>query len=253
MRMKEKVAVVTGGGGGIGRAVCLRLAEEGADIALLEIDSKNGQETAQLVKDMGRDALALETDVTSKAQVDDAVAQVFDWFGKIDVLVNNVGWDKQALFIDTTEELWEKLIAINLMSAIYCTHAALAKMIDQGEGKIIFISSDAGRVGNSGEAVYAACKGAIISFAKTMARELARHKINVNVVCPGPTETALYYETSGGTERAKKVSETLIRVTPLRRIGQPADIAAAVSYLASSDSDFVTGQTMSVSGGLTMI
>ncbi len=253
MRMTEKVAVVTGGGGGIGRAVCLRLAEEGADIAVLEINSKNGQETAQLVKDMGREALALETDVTSKAQVDDAVAQVFDRFGKIDVLVNNVGWDKQALFIDTTEELWEKLIAINLMSAIYCTHAALAGMIDQAEGKIIFISSDAGRVGNSGEAIYAACKGAIISFAKTMARELARHKINVNVVCPGPTETALYYETSGGTERAKKVSETLIRATPLRRIGQPADIAAAVSYLASSDSDFVTGQTMSVSGGLTMI
>lgn len=253
MRLADKVAAVTGGGRGIGRAICLRLAEEGANVAVLELDSKTGQETAQIVKKMGREALALPVDVTHKKQVDDAIAQIYSKLGKIDVLVNNVGWDKQSLFVNTTEELWEKLIAINLKGAIYCTHAVLDGMIRQQAGKIIYISSDAGRVGNSGEALYAACKGGIITFAKSIAREVARHKINVNVVCPGPTETPLFFEMAEGSERAKKVSEALVKATPMRRMGQPEDIAAAVSFLASPDSDFITGQTLSVSGGLTMI
>ena len=253
MRMKDKVVLVTGGGSGIGRAICLRLAEEGADIVILELDPETGGETAQEVTEMGRRAVALQTDITVKEQVDNAVAQVQSQFGSIDVLVNNVGWDKQALFVDTDEELWEKLIALNFMGHIFCTHAVINGMMERQGGKIIFISSDAGRAGNSGEAIYSACKGGIIAFAKAMARELARHKINVNTVCPGPTETPLFRQTSGDTERGRKVSEALIRATPLRRIGQPEDIASAVSYLASSDSDFVTGQTLSVSGGLTMI
>lgn len=221
MRLADKVATVTGGGRGIGRAICLRLAEEGANIAILELDSKTSQETAQMVKNMGRQALALRTDVTDKKQVDAAIAEIYSRFGKIDVMVNNVGWEKQSLFINTTEELWEKLIAINLKGAIYCTHAVLDGMIRQQAGKIIYISSDAGRVGNSGEAIYSACKGGIIAFAKSIAREVARHKINVNVVCPGPTETPLFYEIAEDTERAKKVSEALIKATPMRRMGQP--------------------------------
>ncbi len=253
MRLKDKVALVTGGGRGIGRAICMRLAREGAHIAILELDSKTGSDAAKEVNNIGRDALALSADITDKAQVDDAIARIYGRFGRIDVLVNNVGWEKQALFIDTTEELWEKLIAVNLKGAIYCTHAVLKEMIKQENGKIIYISSDAGKVGNSGEAIYSACKGAIIAFAKSIAREAARHKINVNVVCPGPTETPLYYEIAEDTERARKVTEALVKATPLRRIGQPEDIAAAVSYLASSDADFVTGQTLSISGGLTMI
>jgi 2-hydroxycyclohexanecarboxyl-CoA dehydrogenase len=253
MRLKDKVALITGGGRGIGRAICLRLAEEGADVAILELDPETGRETAQAVESLGRKSLALRTDITVKDQVDAAVSKVADKYGKIDVLVNNVGWDKQALFVNTTEELWEKVIAVNLKGHIYCTHAVLGGMIERQCGKIIYISSDAGRVGNPGEAIYSACKGGIIAFAKALARELARHKINVNVVCPGPTDTPLFYEIGEGTERAKKATDALIKATPLRRIGQPEDIAAAVSYLASSDSDFVTGQSLSVSGGLTMI
>jgi 2-hydroxycyclohexanecarboxyl-CoA dehydrogenase len=183
----------------------------------------------------------------------DAIAKINDRFGRIDILVNNVGWATRNRFINSTREMWDKLIDINLKGAIYCTHAILEGMIDLQKGKIIFISSDAGRAGDSGGAIYSACKGAIIAFAKSIARETARHQINVNVVCPGPTETPLLLETAGDHESGKKAAEALIKATPLRRIGQPEDIAAAVAYLASPDSDFVTGQTLSVSGGLTMI
>jgi 2-hydroxycyclohexanecarboxyl-CoA dehydrogenase len=169
--------------------------------------------------------------------------------GPIDILVNNAGWDVLQPFVETTPELWDKIIAINYRGVLNCCKAIAPRMQARGGGKIVSISSDAARVGSTGEAVYAGCKAAIIGFSKTLARELARNRINVNVVCPGPTETALLKDAMAGRE---KVLESMARGIPLRRIGQPDDLAGAVAFFASPDSDFVTGQVLSVSGGLTM-
>jgi len=179
------------------------------------------------------------------------VAEVRALWGDVEILVNNAGWDRIEPFVQNTPELWQKVIAINLNGPIHCTRAVLDGMVARGRGKIISISSDAGRVGSTGEAVYSACKGGIVAFSKTLARELARHHINVNAVAPGPTKTPLLEEITGGPDGAK-VIEAMTRAVPLRRLGTPEDIAGAVAFFASSDADFITGQVLSVSGGLTM-
>jgi 2-hydroxycyclohexanecarboxyl-CoA dehydrogenase len=178
-------------------------------------------------------------------RVDEIVAAL----GPIDALVNNAGWDRLAPFLDTDEDLWERLLDINLRGPIRMTKAVLPQMVERQSGRIVNISSDAGRVGSSGEAVYSACKAGIIGFGKTVAREVARHGITVNAICPGPTDTALLEEVAQGNE---KVIESLKRAIPMRRLGLPEDIAGAVVFMVSDDAGFITGQTLSVSGGLTM-
>ncbi|MBI3786475.1 MAG: glucose 1-dehydrogenase [Deltaproteobacteria bacterium] len=246
-----RVAFVTGAGSGIGRAIARRLAADGAQVALADINLEGARETEALIRDNGGDAAAVQVDVTQLDAVRQAVNNARSAYGPIGILVNNAGWDRLEPFTRNTPELWDRLIDINLKGPIYCTRAVVDDMITAGYGKIISISSDAARVGSSGEAVYAACKGGVISFAKTLARELARYKINVNVVCPGPTDTRLLQEVTEG-ETGAQVIAAMTRAIPFRRLGTPDDIAAAVAFFASPQADFITGQVLSVSGGLTM-
>jgi len=251
-RLQDKVALVTGGSRGIGRAISLRLADEGAKVAIADIlETEAAQVVADITKNGGQ-AMLVKTDVTSLDQVQACIQKVTEAWGRIDVLVNNAGWDKLEPFVESKPETWEKVIAINLKGPIAFCHAVIPQMIARKSGKIISISSDAGRVGSTGEAVYSACKAGIIGFSKTLARELARARMNVNVVCPGPTETPLLKGITGG-EAGAKVIDAMTRAVPFRRLGQPEEIAAAVAFFASPDADFVTGQVLSVSGGLTMV
>ena len=248
-RLNGKVAIVTGAAQGIGKAIVSRLAAEGAKVALADVQLDSAEQTAAEIRSTGAHAIAIRLDVT---KLDDALAaadRVEHELGPIDILVNNAGWDAVQPFLETGPELWDKLIAINFRGILNCCKAVAPRMQARGAGKIVSISSDAARVGSTGEAVYAGCKAAIIGFSKTLARELAAAHINVNVVCPGPTETALLKTAMAGRE---KVLESMARGIPFRRLGQPADLAGAVAFFASSDSDFVTGQVLSVSGGLTM-
>ncbi len=252
MRVKGKVVLVTGGSRGIGRAICLRLADEGAKIAIADILEEEAQKTAAHITDTGEQALVIKTDVTQLDQVQACVKQITRTWGPIDVLVNNAGWDKIEPFLQSQPETWDKVIGINLRGPINFCHTVAAQMAKREQGKIISISSDAGRVGSTGEAVYSACKAGIIGFSKTLARELARSKITVNVVCPGPTDTALLQQVTSG-EKGARIIEAMTRAVPFRRLGQPGEIANAVAFFASPDADFVTGQVLSVSGGLTMV
>ncbi len=251
MRIKDKVALVTGGSRGIGRAISRRLAEEGARVAIADILEDEARQTATEIVAAGGQALAVTTDVTRLDQVQACVQHVTDTWGAIDILVNNAGWDRIEPFVESSPETWDKVIAINLRGPINLCHTLAPQMMERKQGKIISISSDAGRVGSTGEAVYSACKAGIIGFSKTLARELARSQVNVNVVCPGPTDTALLQQVTAG-ERGARVIEAMTRAVPFRRLGQPEEIANAVAFFASPDADFVTGQVLSVSGGLTM-
>jgi 2-hydroxycyclohexanecarboxyl-CoA dehydrogenase len=249
--LRNKTAFVTGAGSGIGRAIASRLALAGARVALADIDSDGARQTEQLIRAVGGVACPIAVDITQFEAVQAAVQRTREELGRIDLLINNAGWDRIEPFLQNSPELWERVININLKGPIHCCRAVLDDMIAAGGGKIVSVSSDAARVGSSGEAVYAACKGGIISFSKTLARELARYKINVNVVCPGPTNTPLLEEVTRG-EQGAKIIEAMTRAIPFRRLGEPEEIAAAVVFFASPDADFITGQVLSVSGGLTM-
>lgn len=249
-RLEGKVAIVTGAAQGIGRALATRLATEGAKVGIADIQEEVAVATAHELRAAGYTVAAVKLDVTSLASAQAAVGKVEQEFGGIDILVNNAGWDKLEPFIESTPETWDKVIAINFRGVIHCCKAVIPRLQLRGGGKIVSIASDAGRVGSMGEAVYSGCKGAIIAFSKTLARELARNHINVNVVCPGPTETALLH---GVMDQQPKVLEAMKRGIPMRRLGQPQDLAGAVAFLASADADYVTGQVISVSGGLTMV
>ena len=251
MTLKDKVAIVTGSGRGIGRAIARKLASLGAGVVVADIRIEDAGKTVSLLKEEGAKAIAIGTDITDRVQVEDMVRQALTAFGKVDILVNNAGWDKIELFTKNTPDYWDQVIAINLRGPIFCTRAVLDHMIERKYGKIVFIGSDAGRVGSSGEAVYSACKGGIIAFMKTIARENARHQINVNCVCPGATDTPLLAEITGG-ETGKKIIEAMVNAVPFRRLAKPEDIAPAVAFLSSDEAGFITGQTISVSGGLTM-
>lgn len=245
-RLDGRTALVTGGGGAIGAAICHRLAAEGARVAVTDADPAAASRVAGEIEGAGGRALSLALDITDGQRVRDVFEQVDRDLGALDILVNNAGWDSVAPFLDTDPSLWRRLIAVNFEGHLHCTHAALARMAARGAGKIVFVSSDAARVGSSGEAVYAGCKGALISFAKAIAREHARHRINVNVVCPGPTDTPLFWSVG------QKLAAALQRAIPFGRLARPDEIAAAVAFFAGPDSDFITGQVLSVSGGLTM-
>lgn len=249
MRLRDQSVIVTGGGQGIGAAISQKLAAEGAKVAVADINENNAKKLAETIASTGGRALGIKMDVTQRSDVEQMVKHVQNTFGRIDVLVNNAGWDKVEPFLENREEDWEKVIAVNLKGVLYTCRTVLPVMIAQGAGKIVNIGSDAGRVGSTGEAVYSATKGGIIAFSKTIAREMARHKINVNVVSPGPAKTPLFQTV---IEDNPKLSQALERAIPFRRLADPEDIANAVCYFASTEADYVTGQTLSVSGGLTM-
>lgn len=251
MNLKGRVAIVTGSGGGIGRAIALKLGSWGARVVVADIKLSGAEETVSMLEKAGTQGLALGTDITSLSQVQEMVRTTLKTFGQLDILVNNAGWDKIEPFIKNSPDYWDQLIAINLKGPIYCTRAVLDPMIEKKYGKIINISSDAGRVGSTGEAVYSACKGGVIAFTKTIAREMARYQINVNCVCPGATETPLLAELTKG-ETGAKIIEAMVKAVPFRRLAKPEDLAGAVAFLASDEAAFITGQTLSVSGGLTM-
>ncbi|HYU16726.1 MAG TPA: SDR family NAD(P)-dependent oxidoreductase [Candidatus Acidoferrum sp.] len=252
MKLRGKTALVTGGGRGIGRAIALGLAEEGAEVAVVDILGDNAESVRREIEAFGAKGLALEADLTRRAEVTRAVEDTVAQWGQIDVLVNNAGWDRLEPFLESEEETWDRIIAINFKAVLYVCKAVLPRMVERGGGKVVNIASDAGRVGSMGEAVYAGTKGAIIAFSKTLAREMARHRITVNVVCPGLTETPLLQGIRQQSPKTERVIEAVTRAIPLGRVGQPEDVAGAVVYLASPAADYVTGQTLSVSGGLTM-
>jgi 2-hydroxycyclohexanecarboxyl-CoA dehydrogenase len=244
--LADRVAFVTGGARGIGRAIAGRLAREGARVAVADVDAAGAVLAAE---QLGANALGLALDVTDSTSVRAAVGAAIAHFGRIDALVNNAGWDKVEPFVDASEATWDKVLAINLRGPIAVTRAVLDGMIERRAGWIVSISSDAGRVGSSGEVVYSAAKAGVIGFSKALARELARHAIHVNVVCPGPTNTPLLAQV--GADNPKLV-QSLARAVPFGRIGEPDDIAGAVAFLISDDAAFITGQTLSVSGGMSM-
>ena len=243
MSLDGKVALVTGAGRGIGAAIARALADAGASVAVLDVDAKTADETAA---SLPTKSVGIQADITDSTQVRTAVGEAVEALGPVDVLVNNAGWDKIEPFLDNEESDWDRILAINLKGPIVVTRTVLDSMIERGSGVIVNIASDAGRVGSSGEAVYSAAKGGVIAFTKTLAREMARHQIRVNCVCPGPTDTALL------ATMDDKLRAGLERAIPMRRIGQPTDIAPVVVFLASDAAGYVTGQTLSVSGGLTM-
>jgi len=250
--LQGQVALVTGAGSGIGRAIARRLAADGARVGIADIDLDKGRQTEQLICAAGSQAVAVRADVARFDAVQAAARTVRDALGPVSILVNNAGWDRIEPFMQNDPSLWDTLIGINLKGPIHCCRAVLEDMIAAGRGKLISISSDAARVGSTGEAVYAACKGGIISFSKTLAREVARHRINVNVICPGPTDTPLLGEVTAGPQGAR-IIEAMTHAIPFRRLGTADEVAAAVAFFASPDADFITGQVLSVSGGLTMV
>ena len=253
MKLEGKTALVAGGGGGIGRATSLALAREGAQIAVADLLKENAESVSREIKSLGTKGLVCQVDLTKRAEVERTVESVLSQFGQIDILVNSAGWDRLEPFLESNEETWERILAINFKSVLYTMKAVLPHMIAHGSGKIVNISSDAGRVGSSWEAVYSGAKGAVIAFSKTMAREMARHKINVNVVCPGLTDTPLLQAIQSQSPQTEKIISAVIKATPLRRVARPEEIAEAVAFLVSPSADFMTGQILSVSGGLTMV
>ena len=246
MDMQERTVVVTGGASGIGKASAFLLAREGARVVIGDIDEEGGRSTAA---EGAADRLSIEylpVDLTDKLSIDAFVAAVQQRVACVDGLVNGAGWDQIQPFLENPPEMWHRIIAINLMGAVRLTRGLLQPMVAANAGKIVNISSDAGRVGSTGETVYAAAKGGLIAFTKSLARELARYRINVNCVCPGPTDTPLFQR------QPERMKEALTRAIPFRRIAQPIEIAQAVMFFLSTRSDYITGQVLSVSGGLTM-
>jgi 2-hydroxycyclohexanecarboxyl-CoA dehydrogenase len=248
MRFTGRVAIVTGAASGIGRAAATELAREGAAVVVADIDQVAAEKVAAEIRQAGR-ATARQIDVTDASRARLVVAETLSEYGKIDILVSNAGWDRAKPFVDTDEAFWDRVISVNYRGHLAMAHAVLPSMIERGWGRIVTVASDAGRVGSSGEVVYSGAKGAVIAFSKGLAREVARHGINVNCVAPGLTDTPLL---AGISEGAEKLMAAIVRSIPLGRVGTPLEVARAILFFASPDADYITGQTLSVSGGLTM-
>lgn len=250
--LKGKVAIVTGAGSGIGRAIALRLGLEGCRVGVFDVNQRGADETASQITAAGGSAQVALCDITDYAAVTAALKAFEIATGPTDILVNNAGWDTPMPFLKTDEAFWKKVISINWFGPLHMTHAVAQGMFARKAGRIINIASDAGRVGSSGEVVYSGCKGATIAFAKALARELARNQVTINNICPGPTDTPAMDAFIGTGEQGQKIRDAMVRGVPLGRIGQPDDYPGIVAFLASDDAAFITGQTLSVSGGLTM-
>jgi 2-hydroxycyclohexanecarboxyl-CoA dehydrogenase len=251
--MTNRVALVTGGAQGIGRGIAEQLGTEGFRVGVADLNLEAADEAAAAINAAGGRALAVQIDVTDTASVQAAVKAVTEEYGTVEVLVNNAGFDDFMKFLDTTEDFWDRILEVNFKGALRVIQTTAPGMVEGGWGRIVNIGSDAGRVGSSLEAVYSGAKGGIIAFTKTLARELATKGVTANTVCPGPTDTpALRKFAANSGDDAEKVIAGMTRAVPMRRLAQPADIAAAVTYFASDAAGYVTGQTLSVSGGLTM-
>ena len=236
----------------MGRAIALELAAAGQAVAAADIRAADAADTAAAVRDSGGEAVEVVMDVTELESVVDGVRQVGDQLGPVDVAVNNAGWDELRPFVETDEAFWTRVVDINFMGCLRVTHAVLPGMVERGFGRVVNVASDAGRVGSSLESVYSGAKGGVIAFTKTIARETARSGVTANTVCPGPTRTPMLEGMAGDGEQGAKLIGALERAVPMRRLGEPEDVAVAVAFFASERAGFITGQTLSVSGGLTM-
>lgn len=251
--MTSRVALVTGGAQGIGGGISEALGAHGFRVAVADLNLDAAKETAARIVAAGGEAIAVPIDVTDTASVRDAVHDVTAQLGAIEVVVNNAGWDDFMPFLKTTEDFWDRILDINFKGALRVCHTVVPGMVERGFGRVVNIGSDAGRVGSSLEAVYSGAKGGIIAFTKTLAREVATKGVTVNTVCPGPTDTpALRKFADNSGEDADKVIGGMARSVPMKRLGTPPDVAAAVAFFASDAAEYITGQTLSVSGGLTM-
>lgn len=252
MSLSGKNAIVTGGAQGIGRAIALRLAKDGANVAILDLNGENAQKTAQEIEAAGVQGLGLACDATDYGQTKQAVEQVHQQWGNIDILINNAGIDRSMPFIKTDQELWDLIISVNYRSFLIASHICIPYMIEQNSGNIVSLGSDAGRIGNPGEVLYCGTKAAIMASSKALAKELARYNIRVNAVSPGPVHTALWDQLHEG-DKGSKVTEAVTRAIPMRRLGTPEDVADVVAFFVGDDSRYLTGQVLSIDGGLTMI
>ena len=260
--LRDKAVIVTGGASNIGRAISLAFAAEGAKVAIVDIDEEQAQKVASKATELGASqVLVSRTDVSNWDEVRAMASKVEDEFGQVDILVNNVGWTVEKLFVDKPREEWEREIQLNLWSVINCTRAVLDGMIERKSGSVVSIGSDAGRVGEFREAVYAACKAGVMALSKTLVHEYGRHNIRFNVVCPGTTMPESDDDVGGhslwNTEEFKnwntpEMREKIAKAYPMRRVGAPGDVARAVAFLSSDAASFIAGQTLSVSGGYTM-
>lgn len=251
--MSNRTALVTGGAQGIGRGIAAALAASGFRVAIADLNIETATQTAKDLSAAGGTVIAVEVNVTDSASVAAGVRAVTAELGPVEVVVNNAGWDDFMPFTATTEEFWDKILDLNFKGALRVTQAVLPGMAERGFGRVVNIGSDAGRVGSSLESVYSGAKGGIIAFTKTLAREVATQGITANVVCPGPTDTpALRKFANGAGQDAEKVISGMVRAVPMKRLGTPEDVGPAVAFFASDAAGFITGQTLSVSGGLTM-
>ena len=249
--LKDRTVIVTGGANGIGAAICRRLAEEGCVVGIFDLDAAGADKLAAGIKASGGQASVHVADISDYAAVQRAVEAFEAASGPTALLVNNAGWDRAVTFLDSTPEFWSKVVAINLYGPLNMCHVVLKGMVARNFGRVVNVASDAGRVGSSGEAVYSACKGGVIALTKTLARELVGKGVILNTLCPGPTDTAIlrsFLEGPDGT----RIAEGLKRAIPMRRFGAPEDYPGLVAFLLSDDAAYITGQTISVSGGLTM-
>ena len=247
MRFDDKVVLVTGGASGIGLATCGEFAAAGASVVVTDIDVARGEAAARAIAERGGGASFSRMDVTSSESVSQVFAGVEATHGRLDVLVNAAGWDIIQPFMENTREYWDRIVALNFMGPVQVTRAALPLLIRAEGGRVVNVGSDAGRVGSFGETVYAGAKGGIIAFTKSLAREVVRRQVTVNCVCPGPTDTPLF------ASQPEKLRTALINAIPMKRLAQPREIADAILFFASDRATYVTGQVLSVSGGLTMV
>lgn len=252
MSLSGKNAIVTGGAQGIGRAIALRLAKDGANVALLDTNEKVGQKTVNEIKAENVKSLFYNCDMTQYDMVKSAVEQIHQEWNTIDILINNAGIDRSRPFAETDQALWDLIINVNYRSFLIASHVCIPYMIQQNSGNIVSLGSDAGRVGNPGEVLYCGTKAAIMASSKALAKELARYNIRVNSVAPGPVKTALWDQLHDG-EKGRKVTQAVERAIPMRRLGTPQDVADVVAFFVGDDSRYLTGQVLSIDGGLTMI
>ncbi|MFA7666256.1 MAG: 3-oxoacyl-ACP reductase family protein [Burkholderiaceae bacterium] len=246
MNFDGKIVIVTGGASGIGLATCQQFAKAGAQVVLTDVDAKKGASGAEEIVAAGGKAVFVELDITNPASAEAAAERVRSDFGRLDVLVNAAGWDIIEPFMQNTREYWAKIVTLNFMGPVEVTRAMLPLMFESGGGSVVNVSSDAGRVGSFGETVYAGAKGGVIAFTKSLAREVVRNNVRVNCVCPGPTDTPLF------ATQSPKMQDALTKAIPMKRLGKPSEVADVILFFGSARSSFVTGQVLSVSGGLTM-